>query len=119
MREEFEKAFHPYDRVEWVENRPMISNLYGSTPLEIARMAIHFARWEGWQAATALRAERVRELEDKVQMLASLLNEHVANDQLNWDEDEWIERAAKAIYEIPFDGDSEVEQALIATAREG
>jgi hypothetical protein len=88
MREEFEKVFHPYDRVEWVENRPMISNLYGSTPLEIARMAIHFARWEGWQAATALQAERVRELEEALQ---AVLECGSTSDQ--W----WVDKAKIAL----------------------
>jgi len=113
MREEFEK---------WAAQSSadplLIRADYNGKELDEYHFPMARGMWETWQAATALQAERVRELEDKVQMLASLLNEHVANDQLNWDEDEWIERAAKAIYEIPFDGDSEVEQALSATARE-
>jgi len=64
-REQFEQAFSPWEKIEWVNDKPVVSNLYGSTPLEIARLAIYFARWEGWQArATPALPQAEHDLED-------------------------------------------------------
>lgn len=65
------------------------------------------------QAADEAKEARGMELEEQVKKLAFLLSEHVNNDQMEWDEDDWIERSARAIYDIDFD---EQEQPVSATA---
>jgi hypothetical protein len=77
MREEFEK---------WAKSGSF--NLKPSiAPGKYADICTQFA-WAGWQAATALQAERVRELEEALQ---AVLECGSTSDQ--W----WVDKARKAL----------------------
>jgi hypothetical protein len=71
MREEFEKAFPVPHGVYWHEEN---SRYQRNADYPIRDIA-HNRAWEAWQAATALQAERVRELEEALNGLLSVISE--------------------------------------------
>jgi hypothetical protein len=68
MREEFEKAFPVPTEIYW----SVIASCYNcSFAAHIETALRHTRMLEAWQAATALQAERVRELERLLEMALS------------------------------------------------
>jgi len=60
MREEFEKAFLAPPQTMWSDNHNQYINCAN---MPNYMQAAYQMQWVAWQAATALQAERVRELE--------------------------------------------------------
>jgi hypothetical protein len=65
MREEFEKAFPVPENCDWWSVLEAYSTKNRST------VHPYNDKWQAWQAATALQAERVRELEEALQAIVN------------------------------------------------
>jgi hypothetical protein len=91
MREEFEKAFPVPENCDWWSVLEAYSTKNRST------VHPYNDKWQAWQAATALQAERVRELEEALRGM-------VHHFWVAGSEDEW-------------DAIKKAKQALSATAR--
>jgi len=114
MREEFEKAFPMPCFMSWCGTEYFISECM--TDQSVVHLTF-LAKWEAWQAATALQAERVRELEAQQKDMAMLIRRLCRALSLHDPDSLVADSASKYLDRKGLNGSITREQALSATAR--